>query len=63
MKALGMRVVRTDGTPLTVTGAVMRYVGLILSVAALFIGIIWIAVDAEKQGWHDKIAGTHVVRA
>jgi uncharacterized RDD family membrane protein YckC len=26
------------------------------------LGFIWIAFDAEKQGWHDKIAGTVVVQ-
>jgi uncharacterized RDD family membrane protein YckC len=28
----------------------------------LFIGILWVAFDSRKQGWHDKIAGTVVVR-
>jgi uncharacterized RDD family membrane protein YckC len=28
----------------------------------LFLGFFWIIWDAEKQGWHDKIAGTVVVR-
>ncbi|HEY4989416.1 MAG TPA: AIR carboxylase family protein, partial [Opitutaceae bacterium] len=32
------------------------------SVLALGLGFIWIAFDREKQGWHDKIAGTVVVR-
>ncbi|HET6701496.1 MAG TPA: RDD family protein [Gemmatimonadaceae bacterium] len=27
------------------------------------IGVIWAAFDAHKQGWHDKIAGTDVVKA
>ena len=27
------------------------------------LGFIWIAMDSEKQGWHDKIAGTYVIRA
>jgi len=25
--------------------------------------VIWAAFDAQKQGWHDKIAGTYVVKA
>jgi uncharacterized RDD family membrane protein YckC len=33
----------------------------VLSFAALFIGVIWVAFDPEKQGWHDKIARTYVV--
>jgi uncharacterized RDD family membrane protein YckC len=46
-----------------VTGAIIRYVGLILAFLCLLIGIIWVAFDANKQGWHDKIAGTYVVKA
>jgi len=26
------------------------------------IGVLWIAFDKRKQGWHDKIAGTVVIR-
>lgn len=63
MKALGIRVVKTDGTALSVTGAIIRYVGLIIAFVVLFIGVIWVAFDANKQGWHDKIAGTYVVKA
>ena len=63
MKALGLRVVKTDGSALTVTGAIIRYVGLIIAFFCLFIGVIWVAFDANKQGWHDKIAGTYVVKA
>ena len=29
----------------------------------LFIGFLWIACDPRKQGWHDKMANTVVVRA
>ncbi|HEX4744030.1 MAG TPA: RDD family protein [Candidatus Limnocylindria bacterium] len=63
MKALAIKVVRTDGTALSVTSAIIRYVGLIVSFLCLFIGVIWVAFDANKQGWHDKIAGTYVVKA
>ena len=63
MKALGIKVVKTDGAPLSVTTAIIRYVGLIVSFLCLFIGVIWVAFDANKQGWHDKIAGTYVVKA
>ena len=62
MRVLNIKVVRTDGTSLTLTQALIRYVGLIVSIVCLFIGVIWAAFDANKQGWHDKIAGTYVVR-
>src|SRR5262245_12088066 len=62
-RALNIRVVKTDGTYLDIVGAFLRYVGFIISCVALFIGVIWAAFDAQKQGWHDKIAGTYVVKA
>ncbi|HEX9494973.1 MAG TPA: RDD family protein [Candidatus Limnocylindria bacterium] len=62
-RALSIRVVKTDGSELTLVDALIRYVGLILSVICVFIGVIWVAFDANKQGWHDKIAKTYVVKA
>jgi uncharacterized RDD family membrane protein YckC len=40
----------------------LRYVGLIISFAVLLLGVIWVAFDGRKQGWHDKLANTVVVR-
>ncbi|HEV2011108.1 MAG TPA: RDD family protein [Candidatus Limnocylindria bacterium] len=62
-RALSIRVVKTTGSELTLVDAFIRYVGLILSFLCLFIGVIWVAFDANKQGWHDKIASTYVVKA
>jgi len=63
MRALNIKVIKTDGSYLDIVGAFLRYIGLIISCLAFFIGILWVAFDAQKQGWHDKIAGTYVVRA
>lgn len=38
-----------------------RYFAYIISVLPLFIGFLWVALDARRQGWHDKLAGTVVV--
>ena len=62
MRVLNIKVIRTDGSSLTIVQAFIRYVGLFVSIACLFIGVIWAAFDANKQGWHDKIASTYVVR-
>lgn len=62
MRVLNLKVVRTDGSALTFTQGVIRYIGLFVSFLVLFIGVIWVAFDADKQGWHDKIAGTYVIR-
>ncbi|TMD14968.1 MAG: RDD family protein [Chloroflexi bacterium] len=63
MRALKIKVVKTDGSQLDYGGAVLRYVGLLVSFLVIFIGVIWVAFDPNKQGWHDKIASTYVVRA
>lgn len=63
MRALNIKVVKTDGSQLDLVGAFLRYIGLVISIACLLIGVIWAAFDAQKQGWHDKIAGTYVVKA
>jgi len=40
----------------------IRYLGYYVSMIPLFLGIFWVAFDRRKQGWHDKLAGTVVVR-
>lgn len=40
----------------------LRYVGYIASTVLLMLGYIWVGIDARKQGWHDKIANTVVVK-
>jgi uncharacterized RDD family membrane protein YckC len=62
MRVLNLKVIKTDGSMLTYTQAVIRYLGLFLSFLVVLIGVIWVAFDPEKQGWHDKIAGTYVVK-
>src|SRR5438876_11239317 len=61
-KLLSLRVIRTDGSDLTIVQALIRCVGLFISFIVIFIGVIWVAFDPNKQGWHDKIAGTYVVK-
>jgi uncharacterized RDD family membrane protein YckC len=61
-RLLNIRVIKTDGSNLELGSAVLRYIGLIISVLVIFIGVIWAAFDPNKQGWHDKIAGTYVVK-
>jgi uncharacterized RDD family membrane protein YckC len=62
MRLLGLRVVREDGRPLGLVDAFVRWIGLWISFAACFIGVLWVAGDVRKQGWHDKLAHTLVVR-
>ena len=40
----------------------IRYLGYYVSTLPLGLGLLWVAIDPRKQGWHDKMAGTVVVR-
>lgn len=52
---------RTGAAP-TSKQWLIRYLGYYVSTLPLGLGLIWVGIDARKQGWHDKLAGTVVVR-
>jgi len=58
----GLKVVRLDQRPVDWPTAIVRALGCFLSLVIACLGFIWVAFDDEKQSWHDKIAGTTVVR-
>lgn len=61
-RMLGMKVVRSTGEPIRTGVAFLRWAGYIVSGLIFNLGFLWIAFDGRKQGWHDKIAGTCVIR-
>ena len=58
---LGITVVGSDGKPLSVGKAILRYFGYIISAIPLSLGFLWIAFDKKRQGWHDKIASSYAI--
>jgi uncharacterized RDD family membrane protein YckC len=58
----GLKIVRTDGRPINFAVALVRALSAFLSAAVLLLGFFWAGWSADKQSWHDKIAGTVVVR-
>lgn len=61
--ALGLRVERTNGDRVTYKRAILReVVGKTVSAIVIFIGYIMVAFTAKKQGLHDMIADTVVIR-
>lgn len=59
---LGMRIVNDKGEYIGIPMAILRYIGKIVSGMILFIGYFMIGWDEKKQGLHDKIAQTYVVK-
>ncbi len=51
------------GNKMSVGQSIGRYFAYIISALPLCLGFIWIGLDKKKQGWHDKLAGTVVVRS
>ncbi|WP_018691772.1 RDD family protein [Algicola sagamiensis] len=61
--ALGMKVINAKtGEKPSVMSLCLRYVGYIVSAIPIFLGYMWIGWDKRKQGFHDKIGSTIVVR-
>jgi uncharacterized RDD family membrane protein YckC len=57
-----LRVVRVNGEPLRFVDALIRGCTGVFSLAVAGLGGLWILRDPERQSWHDKVAGTYVVK-
>jgi len=55
------KVIRTDGKPVDLRVAVIRFLGYLLCGLTLGLGFLLIAFDKRKQGLHDKLAETYVI--
>jgi uncharacterized RDD family membrane protein YckC len=60
--AVGIRVTDLEGRRISFGKSIVRYFASILSALILFMGFVAIAFTKRKQGLHDIIAGTLVVR-
>ncbi|MCG5549582.1 RDD family protein [Halorhodospira halochloris] len=61
-RALGLKVTSLEGNRISFGHAAGRYVAEILNVLTLGIGYIMVGLTSRKQGLHDMVAGTYVVR-
>lgn len=62
-KIMRLRVVNLDGSRPTINTYVQRYIiGYVVSGVVFTLGFIWALFDPQKQGWHDRIANTYVVK-
>jgi len=61
-KLFGLRVVRTDGLPVSYGQAFVRAIGYFISLF-MWLGFLWALWDRRNQTWHDKLAGTLVIQS
>lgn len=59
---MGVAVVSDEGSRLTYARAAKRNSAKLLSFLVFGLGCLWVAWSRNNQGWHDKLAGTYVVR-
>jgi uncharacterized RDD family membrane protein YckC len=58
-----LRIVDADtGETVPAARLFLRYIAYFVSMLPLYFGFFWVAWDKRKQGWHDKIAKTVIVR-
>ena len=48
--------------PATSGQYLLRYLGYYISLIPFGLGFLWVGIDPRKQGWHDKIASTVVIK-
>lgn len=61
-RLMAIKIIKSDGSKLTYPAAFLRYIGYFVSVFVFGLGYLWMIWDKKKQAWHDKIAGTVVVK-
>jgi uncharacterized RDD family membrane protein YckC len=67
-QTLGMRILKLQvvdantGAPIGIGRALVRWLMTLVNSWACYIGWIWVAFDARKQGWHDKVANSIVLQ-
>lgn len=59
---MNIRVIKADGTAISDLDAVLRYAGYYLNTTLLMLGWVWALFDDSRQGLHDKLANTYVVK-
>lgn len=58
---LGIQIVQVDDDPINLLNALRRLGGYGLGFATLGVGFLWILLDPQRRGWHDRLAGTKVI--
>ena len=60
---MGLRVVKQDGSDLSITDGIRRCVfGYFISALPLGLGFFWVFYNADQHTWHDMLTQTRVVR-
>ncbi len=59
---LKIKVVKIDGSSLDFYDAFIRWIGFMFGFFVCGLGLLWALFNKDGRGWHDKIAGTIVIK-
>lgn len=63
-RAFGLKVVSVyDGKSIGLSRSFVRYLVALVGAGVVYLGWLWMLWDKQKQTWHDKAAGSIVVKA
>jgi uncharacterized RDD family membrane protein YckC len=62
-KLLGIRVIKESGAAAGFGAMLLReWIGKWISALIFSLGFLWILIDRDRQGWHDKLGSTFVIQ-
>ncbi len=59
---MGIRIISDEGVSIGFWRSFVRWIGYYISAIFVFVGFLWSFFDRNSQSWHDKLAGTFVVK-
>ena len=62
MQAWKLRLQRTDGGPISLWQALLRFLVAFPSLLLFGLGMLWMLVDRERMTWHDRFSESVIVR-
>ncbi len=62
LRAWKLQVITADGEPLSWGDAARRFAVSAILLVPPGLGLLWVLVDPERRGWHDRLSRTRVVR-
>jgi len=61
-RLLAIKITRDDGSKMTYSVGLIRFISTFVSLFPLGLGYLWIIWSKSKQAWHDKLSKTIVVK-
>ena len=62
-KLFKLKIIDLNGNKMSIVRALFRSLAVFISIAPIGLGIWYITTDPKKQGWHDLISGSYVIKS